>query len=283
LHGCVRTIRADRDAAIDAAKGARVAVVFVWARRYPAFELPGDQNELVEKIAAVNPNTIVVLNTSQPVALPWVNRVRAILEMWWPGDEGGWATANLLLGKSSPAGRLPVTWARRLEDYPATDPRYPERSAAGVDHRTTYSEGLNVGYRWFDHEDIEPLFAFGHGLSYTAFAYSALKVSPRKDQGLAVSFRLENTGLSDGDEVTQVYLGAPSEHDAGVLFAPRSLAAFARIALKAGAVRTVTLQVPLRQLQYWSTVRQTWVRSRGERVISVGASSRDLRLEQSVH
>jgi beta-glucosidase len=274
---------ADRDAAIDAAKGARVAVVFVWARRYPAFELPGDQNELVEKIAAVNPNTIVVLNTSQPVALPWVNRVRAILEMWWPGDEGGWATANLLLGKSSPAGRLPVTWARRLEDYPATDPRYPERSAAGVDHRTTYSEGLNVGYRWFDHEDIEPLFAFGHGLSYTAFAYSALKVSPRKDQGLAVSFRLENTGLSDGDEVTQVYLGAPSEHDAGVLFAPRSLAAFARIALKAGAVRTVTLQVPLRQLQYWSTVRQTWVRSRGERVISVGASSRDLRLEQSVH
>jgi beta-glucosidase len=93
-------------------------VVFVWARLTPVFGLPGEQNKLVEDIARVNPDTIVVLNTGHPVALPWVDKVKAVLEMWWPGDEGGWSTANLLLGKSSPAGRLPVTWGKRLEDYP---------------------------------------------------------------------------------------------------------------------------------------------------------------------
>ena len=144
--------KADHEAAIAAAKSAKVAVVFVWTRLKPVFGLPGDQNKLVEEIAAVNPNTIVVLNTSQPVALPWVDKVKAVLEMWWPGDEGGWSTANLLLGKTSPAGRLPVTWAKRLEDYAATDPRHPERSYKGVDGKTTYSEGVNVGYRWFDKE-----------------------------------------------------------------------------------------------------------------------------------
>ena len=169
--------KADHEAAIAAAKNAKVAVVFLWTRLEPVFGLPGDQNKLVEEVAAVNPNTIVVLNTSQPVALPWVDKVKAVLEMWWPGDEGGWSTANLLLGKTSPAGRLPVTWGKSLEDYPATDPKHPERSSKGVDGKTTYSEGVNVGYRWFDKENIDPLFAFGHGLSYTTFDYSGLKVA----------------------------------------------------------------------------------------------------------
>ena len=111
-------------AAIAAAKKAKIAVVFVWTRLTPVFGLPGDQDKLVEEVAAVNPNTIVVLNTSQPVALPWVDKVKAVLEMWWPGDEGGWSTANLLLGKASPAGRLPVTWGKSLDglsgDRPAS-------------------------------------------------------------------------------------------------------------------------------------------------------------------
>ena len=107
--------KADHEAAIAAAKNAKVAVVFLWTRLQPVFGLPGDQDKLVEEIAAVNPNTIVVLNTSQPVALPWVDKVKAVLEMWWPGDEGGWSTANLLLGKASPAGRLPVTWGKSLD------------------------------------------------------------------------------------------------------------------------------------------------------------------------
>ena len=120
--------KADHDHAIEAARHAKVAVVFVWTRLDPVFGLPGDQNKLVEEVAAANPNTIVVLNTSQPVALPWVDKVKAVLQMWWPGDEGGWSTANILLGKTSPAGRLPVTWGKSLADYPATDPKHPERS-----------------------------------------------------------------------------------------------------------------------------------------------------------
>jgi beta-glucosidase len=271
--------RADHDAAIAAARHTKVAVVFAWARRYPAFQLPGDQNQLIDEVAAVNPHTIVVLNTSQPVALPWATEVPGILEMWWPGDEGGWATAKLLLGRINPAGRLPVTWAHKLEEYPATDPRYPERSAAGVDHKTTYSEGVNVGYRWFDHENIDPLFAFGHGLSYTTFDYSALQIARTADHGLDVRVRIKNTGHMNGDEVPQVYLGAPNDAPAGVRFSPRSLVAFERIKLHAGEARIVTLHVPLRQLQYWSSIRQAWVIARGKRVVSVGASSRDLRLE----
>ncbi len=148
----------DRDAAIGAARPARVAVVFAWARRAPAFVLPGDQDGLIEAVAAVNPNTVVVLNTSQPVALPWAGHVKAILEMWWPGDEGGWATANVLLGRVNPAGRPPVTWARSLTDYPASDPRHRERSAGGVGGRTTFTEGVDVGYRGFDRQGLQPLF-----------------------------------------------------------------------------------------------------------------------------
>jgi beta-glucosidase len=275
--------QADHEAAIVAAKKAKTAVVFLWTRLSPVFGLPGDQDRLVEEVAAVNPNTIVVLNTSQPVALPWVDKVKAVLEMWWPGDEGGWSTANLLLGKTSPAGRLPVTWGKSLDDYPATDPKHPERSAKGVDGKTTYSEGVNVGYRWFDEEKIDPLFAFGHGLSYTTFEYSGLKVSKSADGGLDVKVHIKNTGNMDSDEVPQVYLGAPAEIPSGVQFPVRALAAFDRIHLGAGEGKTVTLHVPLRQLQYWSTGSHSWVTASRRRTVSVGASSRDLRLEQSIN
>ena len=273
---------ADHKAAIAAAKSAKVAVVFVWTRLQPVFGLPGEQNKLVEEVTAVNPNTIVVLNTSQPVALPWLDKVKAVLEMWWPGDEGGWSTANLLAGKTSPAGRLPVTWGKRLEDYPATDPKYPERSQKGVDRKTTYSEGVNVGYRWFDHEKIDPLFAFGHGLSYTTFAYSGLSVAKASDGGLDVMVNIKNTGSADSDEVPQVYLGAPSEIPAGIQFPVRALAAFDRVHLAAGEAKAVTLHVAPRQLQYWSTKDGKWVAATGKRTVSVGASSRDLRVEQVI-
>jgi beta-glucosidase len=274
--------QADHEAAIAAAKSAKVAVVFVWTRLQPVFGLPGEQNKLVEEVAAVNPNTIVVLNTSQPVALPWVDKVKAVLEMWWPGDEGGWSTANLLAGKTSPAGRLPVTWGKRLEDYAATGPKHPERSHKGVDGKTTFSEGVNVGYRWFDHEKIDPLFAFGHGLSYTTFAYSGLSVAKASDGGLDVKVNIKNIGSAESDEVPQVYLGAPSEIPAGVQFPVRALAAFDRIHLAAGEAKTVTLHVAPRQLQYWSTKEDKWVAATGKRTVSVGASSRDLRVEQVV-
>lgn len=274
--------QADYDAAIAAAKKAKTAVVFVWTRLQPVFGLPGDQDKLVEDVAAVNPNTIVVLNTSQPVALPWVDKVKGVLEMWWPGDEGGWATANILLGKVSPAGRLPVTWGKKLTDYAATDPRYPERSYKGVDGKTTYSEGVNVGYRWFDKENIAPLFPFGYGLSYTTFKYSGLKVDKADGGGLDVTVNIQNTGNMNSDEVPQVYLSAPSEIPDGVQFPVRALVAFDRVYIKAGETKKVTLHVPERQMQYWSTKEQKWEMPGGKRTVGVGSSSRDLPVKQEI-
>jgi beta-glucosidase len=274
--------KADHEHAIAAAKNAKIAVVFLWTRLQPVFGLPGEQDKLVEEVAAVNPNTVVVLNTSQPVALPWADKVKGILEMWWPGDEGGWSTANILLGKVSPAGRLPITWGKSLADYPATDPKYPERSKKGVDHKTTYSEGINVGYRWFDKQNIEPLFAFGHGLSYTTFDYSGLQVAKASDGGLDVKLTIKNTGAMASDEVPQVYLGTPSEVPDGVQFPVRSLVAFDRIHLNQGESKNVTLHVAPRQLQYWSTKDGKWITASGKRTVSVGGSSRNLPLNQTI-
>jgi beta-glucosidase len=264
-------------AAIDAAKSAHTAVVFLWTRGKPNFVLPGEQDKLIEEITAANPNTIVVLNVSQPVALPWIDKVKGVVQMWWPGDEGGWATADVLLGKVNPGGRLPFTWAKRLEDYPATDPAHPERSAKGVDGKTTFSEGVDIGYRWFDKQNIEPLFPFGYGLSYSSFSYSQLKISPAADRGFDVSVSVKNTGTVAGDEVPQVYVDAPAQRPAGVQFAVRTLAAFDRVTLAAGESKDVTMHVPPRSLEYWSTAENRWVRSEA-RQIRVGSSSRDLKL-----
>jgi beta-glucosidase len=274
--------KADHEAAIAAAKAAKTAVVFAWTRGRPDFALPGNQDKLIEEIAAVNANTIVVLNVSQPVALPWLEKVKAVLQMWWPGDEGGWSTANLLLGKISPGGRLPFTWGRRLEDYPATDPSHPERSSDGANGVTTFSEGVHVGYRWFDKQKIAPLFPFGFGLSYTTFAYSELKAVPASDGGLDVSFQLKNTGSVASDEVPQVYLGAPNPGPGGADFAVRALAVFERVHLDAGQSQPVTFHLPLRRLQYWSMAEGKWVKATGRRDVLVGGSSRDLPLDASV-
>jgi len=256
--------------------------VFVWSRGQPTFSLPADQDQLIRDIAAVNRNTIVVLNISQPIAMPWLSQVKAVLQMWYPGDEGGWATADVLLGRSSPAGRLPFTWPVRLADTVADDPRQPERASVGVNGSTRYSEGLFIGYRWFDQQQIEPLFAFGFGLSYTRFEYSDLRVGKTADGGVDVSFQLRNRGTAAGDEVPQLYLGAPGVPDPGAQFAVRALVGFDRVSLKAGERRSVRIHVPLRQLQYWNTARHAWMVSDSARPIYVGASSRDLRLTGTV-
>jgi beta-glucosidase len=151
-----------------------------------------------------------------------------------------------------------------------------------VDHKTTYSEGVNVGYRWFDKESIAPLFAFGHGLSYTTFDYSGLEVEKASDGGLEVKVDIKNTGSVDSDEVPQVYLGAPGKIPSGVQFPVRALVAFDRVHLVAGEAKTVTLHVEPRQLQYWSSKKGKWEAATGKRTVSVGASSRDLRVEQVV-
>jgi beta-glucosidase len=272
-------LQANYDAAIAAAKSARKAVVFAWGRDRPEpFHLPGDQDRLIEDIAAVNPNTIVVLNTSLPVAMPWLEKVKAVVQMWWPGDEGGPATAEILLGRTNPAGRLPFTWPRSLDQMVANDPAHPERSSRGVEGKTTYSEGIFMGYRWFDRQKLTPLFPFGYGLSYSAFVYSKPKVVRASDGGLDVSFSLRNAGKIAGDEVPQVYLGPPDAVPAGARFAIRALAAFDRVRVEAGQSRNVTLHVPLRRLQSWSAPEGRWVTATGARPVYVAASSRDVRL-----
>ena len=274
--------RSAHDAAIAAAKGAKTAVVFLWTRGKPDFALPGEQDRLVEEIAAVNPNTVVVLNTSEPIAMPWLGKVRGVVEMWWPGDEGGTATAKVLLGQSNPGGRLPITWAKELGDYAATAPGYPERSRKGVDGKTTFSEGVLVGYRWFDDQKIAPLYPFGYGLSYTSFAMSGLKVAGHADGGATVTVRVKNTGAVAGDAVPEVYLAAPAGKLAGVQFAPKTLVAFDRVTLGAGEEREVTLEVKPRAFEYWSAAEKKWMRAAGARTVMVGDSSRALPLKAEV-
>ncbi|ADW68894.1 beta-glucosidase [Granulicella tundricola] len=272
----------DHAAAIAAAKNAGTAVVFVWTRDKPHFELPGEQDKLIEEIAAVNPNTVVVLNTSQPVAMPWIDKVKGVVEMWWPGDEGGVAEAKTLLGLNNPGGKLPMTWGKELTDYAANSPAHPERSTKGVDGKTTFSEGVLVGYRWFDDQKIEPLFPFGYGLSYTKFAMSGLTVKAAGDGGVDVSVKVKNTGSVRGDEVPQVYLDAPATRPAGVQFAPRTLVGFDRVTLEAGEERGVTLHVAPRAFEYWSVDKKQWVKPGGQRTMMVGSSSRELPLNAVV-
>ncbi len=266
-------------AAIAAARQAHTVVVFVWSRGVPTFALPGDQDQLIADVAAVNPNTIVVLNLCQPIAMPWLNKVKAVLQMWWPGDEGGWATARLLLGKENPGGRLPFTWPKRLTDMAANDPAYPERSELGVNGKTTFSEGILVGYRWFDRQKIEPLFPFGFGLTYTSFVYSDMQTEAAADGGADVHARIKNTGSVAGDEVVQLYLNKPDQPPAGAQFADSTLAGFARLRLEPGQSIQILLHVPPRQLQYWSTADGRWMTPAGSRTLWVGGSSRDRRLE----
>jgi beta-glucosidase len=268
--------------AIAAAKNAKTVVVFAWSRTRPVFALPGDQDKLIQDIAAVNPNTIVVLNVSQPVAMPWLNQVTAVLQMWWTGDEGGWATAKVLLGQANPGGRLPFTWPKQLEDMPASDPSHPERSNAGVDGKTTFSEGVLVGYRWLDRQKIEPLFPFGFGLSYTTFRYSELKTAAASDGGIDVSVRISNIGGVAGDEVPQVYLEKPGVAAAGIQFPNDTLAGFDRISRDPGESRVVEMHIPVRSLQYWSVAEKSWITPPGDRRLWIGSSSRDNRLASTV-
>ena len=268
--------------AIAAAGNAKTAVVFAWSRTRPVFALPGDQDKLIQDIAAVNPNTIVVLNVSQPVAMPWLNQVKAVLQMWWTGDEGGWATAKLLLGHANPGGRLPFTWPKRLADMPAGDPSHPERSNEGMDGNTTFSEGILVGYRWLDRQKIKPLFPFGFGLSYTTFRYSELKTAAAADGGIDVSVRISNVGSLAGDEVPQVYLDKPDNAPAGIQFADDTLAGFDRISLAPEESRVIAIHIPIRSLQYWSVVEKRWVTPPGPRRLWIGPSARHRTLENAV-
>jgi beta-glucosidase len=258
--------------AAQAAANADVAVVFVNDKTSEgtdrtALALPGDQDALVSAVAAANPNTVVVLNTSSAVTMPWLPAVRSVLEVWYPGQMYGTAVASLLFGDVNPSGKLPVT-------FPADDTQGPWRVGAqqypGDGTNVDYSEGILEGYRWYDTTSQKPLFPFGYGLSYATFSFSNMRVKRAGDGGLDVSVRIKNTGSVPGDEVAQVYLGAPSHQPAGVQFAPRSLAAFDRVSLNPGETTTITMHVARRSLSYWSTGTQRWILASGTRTVYVG-------------
>jgi beta-glucosidase len=267
------------DQAVQAARNARAAVVFAHDEETEGVDrtslsLPDDQDALIEALARANSQTVVVLQTGNAVLMPWIDDVSAVLETWYPGQSGGDATAALLLGQADPGGKLPVTFPRAASDAPTADStRYP-----GVGGHAAYSEGILVGYRWYDAHDIAPLFPFGYGLSYTTFDYEDLDVRAAGD-GLDVSFTVRNTGARPGTEVAQVYLGAPPNPPAPMTV--KSLAGFRRVDLAAGESRRLTVHVDGRSLSYWSVTEHRWQRALGARPVLVGSSSRDIRLRGS--
>ena len=201
--------QADIDAAVQAAKNANQAVVFVddantTTTAGTVGSLGPNQDKLIQAVADANPHTTVVLNTNAAVLMPWLGSVRSVLEMWYPGQEGGGATADLLYGNANPSGHLPITFPASSAATPFGG--HPERST-GVNGQITWSEGLDMGYRWYVDNDVEPAFAFGSGLSYSTFAYSGLKVARTADSGLDVTVKVTNTSGTDGTAVPQVYVG----------------------------------------------------------------------------
>ncbi|MFJ2261030.1 beta-glucosidase [Streptomyces sp. NPDC087844] len=238
--------------------------------------LPGHQPRLIEAVTAANPRTTVVLNTSSSTAMPWLERTAAVLQMYYPGQEGAAATAAVLFGDCDPGGRLTQSFPADDESHPvAGEPRrYP-----GVSGVEEYSEGIHAGYRWYDAKGVRPLFPFGHGLSYTSFAYEDLAVE-RTGDGLDVAFTVRNTGRRDGIDIPQVYVG-PSP-DLRVERAVRVLSGYRRLGLKAGESRRITVRVDERTLSSWDPRRPGWTLGTGRRTVWVGASSRDLRLRTAV-
>ncbi|MFH8467257.1 beta-glucosidase [Streptomyces sp. NPDC017991] len=267
--------------AVRAASAAHSVVLFAYEdatenQDRTTLALPGHQPDLIEAVTAANPRTTVVLNTSSSTAMPWLERTAAVLQMYYPGQEGAAATAAVLFGDCDPGGRLTQSFPADDESHPvAGEPRrYP-----GVGGVEEYSEGIHAGYRWYDAKGVRPLFPFGHGLSYTSFAYEDLVVE-RTGDGLDVVFTVRNTGRRDGVDIPQVYVG-PSP-DLRVERAVRVLSGYRRLALRAGESRRITVRVDERTLSSWDPRGPGWALGTGRRTVWVGASSRDLRLRTTV-
>jgi len=269
--------------AVVAAAAADVAVVVVGSADGTESEgydrenmlLPGRQDELVRRVAAANPKTVVVVNSGMPVLMPWADQVAAIIQVWFPGQAFADALADVLVGVAEPAGRLPVTVPRAEADSPVLR---AEPQAGDL----VYAEGLLVGYRGYDRSEIEPLFGFGHGLGYTDWTYESLKpgvgsIAAGEDLALIVTVR--NSGARAGREVVQVYLDGPDDDQTRPL---RVLAAFAAVGAGPGERSEVRLKVPARLFARFDEERRGWVWKPGTYTLRAGRSSRDLRLTAEV-
>ncbi len=282
--------------AAAAAQGKAMALVFVndqGREVVPSYAPHSDSNisslnpaqvQLIEAVAAKNPNTVVVLNTGTPIVVKeWINdpNVKAVLNMWHAGQEGGTATARLLLGRANPSGHVTITWPKDNTDtiqsynqpkglYPGdTAGTHPERLNGAIDGSSKETQGIFSGYRYYDRLDLPVQFSFGFGLSYTTFKFSNLKLTPSADGTVAVSFDLSNTGSLAGAAVPQVYVG-PGRDVPGVQQAVRSLRGFDRVYLLPGRTKRWTIKLDKRSFQYWSEPGQRWLTNYGNRTIFVG-------------
>lgn len=266
--------------AFEIARNSDVAFVFVStkgtegeASDRPSMSLPGDQNDLIRAVAAVNKKTIVVLNNGTPILMPWLDQIAGVIEAWFPGQEGGNALAAILFGDSNPSGKLPTTFGARREDYPDFG-NFP-----GANGHVHYAEGIYVGYRHFDKAGIKPLFPFGHGLSYTSFEYS----NPRLSQAdlvtngmVTLTVDVKNTGSRSGDEIVQLYI-----HDSNSRIdkPAKELKGFVRVDLAPGQAKTISFNVEPQALAYCNVAGKQWKAEAGVYELLVGASSRDIRLK----
>jgi len=261
-------------AAVKAAKEADVAIVFAGERAGEGYDrtglrTPGDLDAVIEAVAAANPRTVVVLNTAGPVAMPWLDKVSGVVEAWYPGQFDGEAIAAILFGDVNPSGRLPMTFPVDEGQGPATKAdEYP-----GDGKTANYSEGVLVGYRWYDAKNQTPLFPFGFGLSYTSFQYSGARVQHKVGDDATVSVRVTNSGKREGSEVVQLYLGFPAE----AAEPPRQLKGFGRVELQPGESKVVTMTVNKDSLAAWDESGHDWKVYPGKYAVEVGASSRDIR------
>jgi beta-glucosidase len=259
-------------AAIEAARDADVAVVVVGSNSRletegsdrGSLQLPGEQDDLVRRVIEANPRTVVVVNTGAPVTMPWADDAAAVLMAWYPGEEGTAALVDVLTGVADPGGRLPITFPKRIEDTP-THPWYP-----GEGGEVVYGEGTMVGYRHYDQTGIEPLWAFGHGLSYGSFDLGEPAVTG-SGTDRTVTVEVTNTGERAGSTVVQLYVAPPSR---SATRAPKELKAFAKITLEPGASTTATLHLDERSFATWDTSSHAWTIDAGSYQLLIGTSSR---------
>jgi beta-glucosidase len=234
--------------------------------------LPGEQNLLIAEVTRANPNTVVVLVNGSAVAMPWVNDVNAIVEAYYAGQEGGNAIAGILTGAVNPSGKLPETFAVKLSDTPSYNYYHKDSLNAW------YTEGIYVGYRHYDKNDVTPLFPFGHGLSYTNFTYSDLQIS-KKGKNHLVTFKITNAGNVDGAEVAQLYI---NDVKASEDRPEKELKNFEKVFLKRGETKKVSMELTRQQLAFFSKLKNKWITEAGVFEVLIGSSSRDIRLKQMI-
>ncbi len=235
--------------------------------------LPGEQRELIERVAGANPNTVVVMNAGSPVEMDWLDQVPAVLQAWFPGQESGNALADVLFGDTNPCGKLPTTFPKRLQDSPAFF-NYP-----GENGTVLYGEGIFVGYRGYDARDIEPLFPFGHGLSYTTFEYGDASVATEGSDAVVVEVDITNTGSRAGCEVVQCYV---RDVQARLSRPPKELKGFTKVSLGPGETATARIVLDGRAFSYYDPSRGGWVLEPGDFELLIGSSSRDIRTVATV-